>query len=129
VVEAIEAAREEARRAPKSGSVWGRLGMTLLTHYFVEEAYACLAQAERLDPTEPRWPFFQGVILLRHHPDPAAAARKFQRTVDLCPDLLDAPRLQLAEVLLGPDRGQEARGHLRRLLTGNPAHPRAHLVL
>src|SRR5215472_15995720 len=58
-VAAIEAVRGEVRRAPQSDLTWGRLGMTLLAHNFGEAAYACLARAERLNLTQPRWPFFQ----------------------------------------------------------------------
>jgi tetratricopeptide (TPR) repeat protein len=126
---AIEALRADVQRAPQSGPAWGRLGMVFLANNFADEAATCLAQAERLDPGEPRWPFLQGVILTPDDPDTAAAVRKFRRAVELAPDGPDAPRLRLAELLLGQGRAQEAAEHFRRLLAGNPDHPRAHLGL
>jgi tetratricopeptide (TPR) repeat protein len=126
---AIEAIRADVLRAPQSGPAWGRLGLVLLANNFADEAGTCLAQAERLDPGEPRWPFLQGVILTVDDPDPAAAVRKFRRAVELAPDVLDAPRLRLAELLLGQGREGEAVEHFRRLLAGNPDHPRAQLGL
>src|SRR5438067_2472062 len=69
VVEAIEAAAAAVRAAPRSGNVWGRLGMLLATYKFNAEALVCFARAEALDPTEPRWPYLYGVAAFDENPD------------------------------------------------------------
>src|SRR5579885_3226324 len=57
VVEAITEAQGKVRQQPKRGDVWGRLGMVFLAHDFHEEAQFCFAQAERLSPSDGRWPY------------------------------------------------------------------------
>src|SRR5262245_32478462 len=54
VRKAIEGARAEVKRAPQSAEAWGRLGMVLSSHIFAGEALACFAEAERLQPRDPR---------------------------------------------------------------------------
>src|SRR5579871_7071621 len=61
VVRAIETARRAVLESPASGPAWGQLGKTLLAHDFHRQAGTCLAQAQRLDPTEARWPYLEGV--------------------------------------------------------------------
>ena len=60
---AIESAQAAVGRSPRSEDAWGRLGMVLAAHTFYAEAITCFAQAERLDPGEKSWPYFQGVLL------------------------------------------------------------------
>ena len=86
----------------RSAAAWGRLGKILLAHEFSDEARACFAQAEALDPAEPRWPYHQGTILSQGEPD--AAIPKLQRAVERCGNDPDAPRLRLAEILLAQGR-------------------------
>src|SRR5689334_21322390 len=56
VVRAIEKARAAVKQSPRSFEAWGVLGKTLLVHDFHIPASFCLAQAERLDPANARWP-------------------------------------------------------------------------
>jgi tetratricopeptide (TPR) repeat protein len=128
---AVAAFVEEAYRAvhqsPRSAAAWGRLGMVLLAHDFLCEANGCLSQAERLDRGEPRWPYYQGIALFLG--DPEAAIPKLQRAADLCADTPDAPRLRLAEVLLGQGRAAEATDQFHHILGRDPGNARAHLGL
>src|SRR5262249_34745900 len=98
----VAAARAEARSAlrqcPRSGAAWGRLGMVLRAHDFGPEANACFAEAERLDPRDPRWPYLQGLTLLLTDLD--AGIAKVRRAVELCKPLNTTPQLRLAEALL-----------------------------
>src|SRR5438067_9748424 len=71
VAQAIEQARTEVRQQPRSAVAWGRLGTLLAVHDFADPATICFAQAERLDPIEPRWPYFHGITLQKE--DPSAA--------------------------------------------------------
>src|SRR4051812_13730878 len=61
VVQLIEQTHREVLAEPRSASAWGRLGMVLRAHNFGAEANVCFAEAERLDPGEPRWPYFHGL--------------------------------------------------------------------
>jgi tetratricopeptide (TPR) repeat protein len=127
VRQAIEEATAEVKRTPRSAEAWGRLGMVLTSHIFGDEALACFAQAERLDPSNPRWPYHQGLIYLAH--DPPSALAKIQRTVELCGDDVDGPRLRLAELYVWLGQPDEAREQFQFLLQRQPGHPRAHLGL
>jgi tetratricopeptide (TPR) repeat protein len=124
---AIEKARGQVRQAPRSATAWGQLGMVLATHSFPTEAHTCLAQAERLDPREPRWPYYQGVLLAPAEPD--AAIPLLRRAVELFGDGPDAPRLRLAELLYAQGHLDEAGDQFRRLLQHHPDHARAYLGL
>src|SRR5713101_5806924 len=103
---ALEDSRQEVSCSPNSSNAWGHLGKVLLAHKFAEEAGICFARAESLDPTEPRWPYFLGMIL--DLKDTSAAIAKFQRAVDLCNNQPDGPRLKLAEALLQQGQSPEA---------------------
>jgi tetratricopeptide (TPR) repeat protein len=128
VARALRSAREQVLQAPASAEAWGRLGMLLRGHALADtDTLACFAQAERLDPQQPRWPYFQGLTLA--NTDPAAAVAKFQRTVELCGDTPDAPRLLLAEMLQVLGRLDEAAEHFRRAIQKDSSNARAHLGL
>ena len=127
VLRLILAARTAVAETSDSAEAWGRLGKTLLAHGFSDEALVCFARAERLDPRQPRWPFYQGTILCQGDPD--AAIPKLRRAVEQCGNVPDAPRVRLAELLLGQGRLSEAEDQWRRLLSQEPAHARAHLGL
>ncbi len=100
VKQAIDEARQAVHKAPRSAAAWGKLGMVLVAHDFRGEAAVALAEAERLDPNEPRWPYLQGTALLRDYPERALPPLRRAAALSREP----AVRLRLAEVLL--DRGQ-----------------------
>jgi tetratricopeptide (TPR) repeat protein len=127
VRDAIEEARAEVRKAPRSADAWGRLGMVLSVHVFGADAVACFAEAEKLDPKNPRWPYHQGLIQLAY--DPPTALPQLARAVELEADQHDAPRVRLAELCLWLGRSDEARSHFQTLVARNPKHPRALLGL
>jgi tetratricopeptide (TPR) repeat protein len=127
---AIEAAQVGVAQSPRSPDAWGQLGKVLLAHEFHFPANACLTQAERLDPAQPRWPFLRGVAMASADPpDPSGAIDAFRRAVELGGDSPDALRLRLAEALLAQDRLEEAEQQFGRVLELNPANGRAHLGL
>jgi tetratricopeptide (TPR) repeat protein len=130
VIRAIEKAEAAVQQAPRSVQAWGQLGQTLLAHDIYLPAATCLAQAEQLDPDQPRWPYLQGIALTSADPpDPEAAIQKFQRAVELGGDHPDTLRLRLAETLLGQDRLDEAEQPFQHVVELNPANARAHLGL
>jgi tetratricopeptide (TPR) repeat protein len=127
VVETLTQAREAVLNKPSSGQAWGKLGMVLTGHEYYKEAVPCFAQAEQLDPKEPRWPYLLGMCLFTYDRD--AALPWWDRAVKRCHDDILAPRLRLAEALL--ERGQldEAQEHLQQALVLAPDNPRVQLSL
>jgi tetratricopeptide (TPR) repeat protein len=121
---AIEKSRDDVYHSPHSATAWGHLGMVLLAHKFPEEARLCFARAEQLVPGEPRWPYYQGMILVLT--DNSAAIAKFQRTAQLGGDRC---RVRLAEALMEEGLVSEASRQFELLLEENASHPLAHLGL
>ena len=127
VAEAVTEARDGVLRAPRSAAAWGRYGQVLRAHDFGAEANRCFAEAERLGPDEPRWPYLHGLTLVLTEPGPGI--ERLERAVQLCDTGPAAPRLRLAEVLLEQGRLDEAESHLRQALDHDPASCRARLGL
>ena len=117
----------EVRAAPRSGRAWGNLGTILKSFSFREQAALCLAQAERLDPTEPRWPYLQATLHIREA-GPFVEA-KLRRTVELCGNEPEMPRLRLAQWLAETGRAEEARKELQQLLRAKPNSAPARILL
>jgi tetratricopeptide (TPR) repeat protein len=126
VVAAIRGARAAVEAQPDSADAWGRLGCMLLAHDMHVESMVCFEEAERLDPADASWPYHQGYILMLAHPE--AAVAPLRRAAEKGSGEI-APRLRLAEVLLGLDRLDEAEPLFRDLLRDYPDNPRAHLGL
>ncbi len=126
LAEAIETARRGVEQSPHSAAAWGRLGMVLRAHDFNSEANRCFAQAEKLDPADPRWPYHQALDLLIF--DPEAGLACLQRAAKLSGPA-DPPCLLLGEVLLGLGRSDEAEPYFHHVLAVENSNPRAHLGL
>jgi tetratricopeptide (TPR) repeat protein len=123
----ISEAVAAVRNSPRNGTAWGHLGMVLHAYQFQEEARICFANAQQLNQTEPRWPYFEGVILLASNPE--AGLQKLARAVELCPSTPDTPRLQYARGLLEYGRLDQAEEQFRELFTRNRSHAPALLGL
>ncbi len=119
VAHVIQKAQTAVRAKPRSAETWGHLGLVLRAHSYNEESNVCFAEAERLDPKDPRWPYLQG--LYQHQLD--AAVPLIERAVNLCdgsaPDNT-APRLLLAETLLSRGRLADADAHLSKVRQRTP---------
>jgi tetratricopeptide (TPR) repeat protein len=131
LVAAIEAARARVRKEP-SADAWGELGKLFRDCKFVEQAAACFAEAERVEPADARWPYLRGEALRLHDPD--AALPHLRHAVELADQGKDRAaagrmRRRLAETLLATGGYDEAEGHLRRALEDDPADPTTHLGL
>jgi tetratricopeptide (TPR) repeat protein len=124
---AVESARGAVRRAPGSADAWGRLGVVLAAHGFYPEAVPCFDHAQRLDPDEVSWPYFQGVALALADPD--GAIGQFRRAVELSQPGQAGPRLRLAELLLNQGQPREAEELFRQVLAHDPDNPHAQLGL
>ena len=125
VARAVEEAREQVRQSGRSPAAWGRLGQVLRAHDYFEASDVCFARAERLDPKEPRWPYYQG--LTRATADPEAALPLLRRAVELADRYdrgNDGPRLRLAETLLQTGALEDAGAQLDQVQSGDPNSPR-----
>jgi tetratricopeptide (TPR) repeat protein len=127
VVQAIDSARWRVRLLPWSAAAWGRLGSVLFIHDFNAAAEICLAEAERLDANQPRWPYLRARSLAEHDPD--AALPVLQHSIDLCGEEPVAPRLQLAEMLVERGRLDEAERYFLQVHARDPEDGRACLGL
>jgi tetratricopeptide (TPR) repeat protein len=122
VVAAIDQARAAVNARPKSAAAWGRLGIVLFSQDMYADAAGPLAEAERLDPHDPRWPYFRGLALVLHLPEEGIAL--LERAADLPPRSFSV-RLRLAEQYLKLQRLDEADALFRTLLAERPNNPRA----
>jgi tetratricopeptide (TPR) repeat protein len=122
--ELIQAARDKVQHQPYSATAWGELGKLFRECNLSERAATCFAQAEQLEPAEPRWPYLQGEALLTSDPD--GALPHFLRAAQRC-DQVDAdniaPALRLAELLLTKGDYGEAEVWLRRARQIEPDNP------
>ena len=125
VAEVVATSRAAVLANPSSGALWGRLGMVLRAHDFADEADACFAQAERLDPKEGRWPYLRGLTLVLT--DPPTGLACLRRAVELLPDE-PAVAFRLVEVLLEQGQLDEASRLLSRYLADQPDNLRARLL-
>jgi tetratricopeptide (TPR) repeat protein len=131
VAVAVRLARERVLKEPRSGAAWGELGEVFIANELEQESAVCFTQAERFEPSNPRWPYFRGGPILNQG-DRAGAVPYFQRATDLVEasgEANDTPRLFLAETLLALGRMDEAEGHYRRVLARHPDDLRAHYGL
>jgi Flp pilus assembly protein TadD len=126
VRESIAFAREQVLASPRSGPAWGRLAMIFLVEGFPHEADVCLAQADQLQPGEPKWPYARGFLLSKQNPEAAVAL--FRRAVSLAdarPNYEPAMTMQLAEALLQIGHLDEAEKVFQREAELRPGNLRA----
>jgi tetratricopeptide (TPR) repeat protein len=111
----ISGARQRVVQAPDSAATWGRLGMLLNAYEFPGDAAAvCFTEAERLDGSDPRWPYFLGVA--RSNTQPAEAIADLKRAIKKLKGPAVARR-RLAEMLLSQDRLSDAQRTLEPVLS------------
>lgn len=123
----INAARDEIVKHPRSAKAWGRLGQVLLANEYEDEALPCCVEAERLAPRDPRWPYYQGGILLNRG-DREAAVLALERALGRCNEEDEAyppVRCLLAETMLRLGRFEDAATHFRAALVPSPDDARA----
>jgi tetratricopeptide (TPR) repeat protein len=127
VVTAIQSVRAQVLKEPSSAAAWGRLGEVFLANELEEPSRPCFAEAERLAPANPRWPYFQAGVLLNRGDREAAVVllHKAVRCCDAAGESNTAPRLLLAETLLTLGRLEEAEEQIQKALQRQPEDPRA----
>jgi tetratricopeptide (TPR) repeat protein len=126
----IDEARGKVLREPRSAKAWGMLGKVLLANGLGESSLACFAEASRLDPAEPRWPYLRGLAQQAINPDVALPYfREAAQRVDGTGPASVAVRLRYAEALMRKGETAEAGAILRELLLVAPDHPPVLLAL
>lgn len=118
--------RDAVLARPESDEAWGEYGIALRAFGFHEEARKCFREAERLDQTDPRWPFF--LARSPYGADPEEALRWLRRAVELCGNKPPAPRYYLARALAEENRWAEAEPEIAALLDAHPAFAPAVLL-
>lgn len=124
VREAIDAARRGVLAEPRSADAWGKLGETFLANELDTLSGPCFAEAERLDPDEGRWPYFQGGTLINQG-ESNAALPYLRRAVERCETGLTAPLEVLGETLMALGHIDEAEAQFREALRRRPDDSRA----
>jgi tetratricopeptide (TPR) repeat protein len=122
VVAAIDEARAGVVAQPRSAGTWGHLGMVLFAQDMYADCIPVLAEAERLNPRDARWPYFRGLALSLEKPEEGIVL--LQRAATLQPRPFHV-RLRLAEEYLKLDRIDEAEALFDALLAEQPNDPRA----
>jgi tetratricopeptide (TPR) repeat protein len=131
LVKALQRARERVVQEPRSAEAWSDLGNVFMANEMSTEGAACYAQAERLDPANPRWPYHQGGVLLNQGRR-EEAVEYFRRAVeraDAKGDRNDVPRLMLGETLLTLGRLDEAGDVFQQVQHRRPDDPRVQFDL
>lgn len=126
VAATLQARMDEVRRQPRSGPAWGWLGALFWAYDFRPAARECLKVAERLDPVNPRWPYYHALSLIIATPNEAIPL--LQETVRLCGSSPEAPRFRLARLLAEQGRWNEARREFGALLADHPDFSPARLL-
>ncbi|OWK34719.1 TPR repeat [Fimbriiglobus ruber] len=126
MVAAVRTVRDRVLEQPRSGEAWGSLAEVFLANDLDEEGRICSAEAEHLQPDDPRWPYFQGIVLANRGEREAAIphlVRAGEKSEKVSKGR-SVPHLALAETLLAIGRTDEAEESLRRAASVGPDDPR-----
>lgn len=107
--------------SPEAARAYGELAHLYHAYHFEDAASVAYEDAEKLDPSDWRWPYAAGV-LARHRGKLDAAIAAFERGLRLLPDSF-LIHYRLGEALLAANRLDEAGEHLRKALTLEPESP------
>ena len=123
IVHAIETARQNIVASPKSGVLWGDLGMVLLAHGFGAPATEALTKAHEFDDQNPAWLYLHARAIAAKFPEKSIDL--LNQAVALCGNKPDSPRLSLVELLLDQNRLDEAERHLQEFAVSDKDNVRA----
>jgi tetratricopeptide (TPR) repeat protein len=118
----IAEAHAEVKHWPFRSSKWGRFGQVLSSYGFRREAIICFSRAAELRPSNPKWPYLQGIYTAESDLDAGLAL--FTRSVQLGGDIQE-PRLELAETLFRLGQADDAEKHFQFVLRVDPENARA----
>jgi tetratricopeptide (TPR) repeat protein len=127
LLDAVRRARDQVLKEPRSAKAWAQLGNVFMANELDVEGAACYTEAERLDPSNPRWPYHQGGVLLNQGRRNEAVVF-LRRAAELAAQQGEAnavPRLMLGETLLNLGGLDEAEALFRAVLGSQKDDPRA----
>lgn len=122
---ALSKARDRVLAEPRSGEAWGELGVLFRCHKILPQANACFAEACKLEPKNPRWPYLLGTDNLLLFTGDAIPYFRASYSIATQADEQSVVRLQLAEVLLDRNDVEEAEQLFKEELALYPDNPRA----
>ena len=126
----VEQARNQVQTEPTSAAAWGKFGCVLRAGGYRQPAAQCFAEAARLDPANPRWPYLRGDALVWSDPQTAIESLRQAVTRSAKAHVEEpVPRLRLARELLANGQIDEAEEPLQQVLDADPRQPVAHLLL
>lgn len=124
---ALWAGSADAAPASEARRNWGELGMWFHVYRFEDSAVRCYRNALLIEPDDPRWPYFLG-MLSAGAGDAVSARRHFERALALAPDAAHI-HVYLADLALTSADLQAAEDGYRRALAANANDPAARLGL
>lgn len=113
----------EAGRRAELAAAWGALGQWYHVYKYDLSAVGCYENARLLDPEEPRWPYYLG-LLAQNQSDLDAAAELFSLAAALAPDEM-APRVCVADLALLQQDVENAEALYSEILAASPGDPGA----
>jgi tetratricopeptide (TPR) repeat protein len=126
---AVAEARNGVLSEPRSAAAWGEYGLVCRANGLNDESNACFAQAARLDPADPRWPYLIGFHSLYFSPAEALPHLREAYRLATAPKFRSAARLRLAEQLQEQGSLDEAERLFAEDLRENPDGSRAQFGL
>lgn len=112
-----------AAEANATAPAWGRLGQWFQVYGYRDSAALCYRNAGRLDPDEPRWSFYLG-MLAEEDGDLDAAREHFEAAAALAPEAVE-PRVRLGDLALQQRRLEVAERWYGKALSTDPRNPGA----
>ncbi|MEM1179412.1 MAG: tetratricopeptide repeat protein [Acidobacteriota bacterium] len=119
VAERLRTTRGAILEDPESAAAWGEFAKVAHAHELWEEARVAYEEAQRLDPSDERWPYFLGDLRSVIGTDLAGAASAFRRALTLRRDYAPA-HMRLGRVLVADNQADAAAKELERALTLDP---------
>lgn len=127
--EVLRRTRQKVVDSPKAAAAWGEYGFVLLAHQFERESDQCFAEAARLDPADPRWPYARARIAIKRDAENAPKYLREALAAGGGGPYRTPALLALGDVLLEQGKPDEAADAYRQVLVAEPNHPRAELGL
>lgn len=124
VVIAVQAARDEVTRSPRSIQAWGEMAALTHANGFDAAADICYDAAMKLDPQNSLWPYLRGYLHHTGAAGPLAALPYFERAAELSNSTSPA-QMRLADTLLELGRLDEAEREYLKVQAADKRDPRA----
>lgn len=106
---------------------WGALGQWFHVYRYHDSAARCYRNAIKTDGTDPRWPYFLGVLTAESSSTDLARTY-FDSALALAPDALHV-KVRLADLALGEGDLQQAEQRYLEVVTARPSDPGARFGL